>query len=237
MGLKLGTSISEYIVGGWCIGTVMDSAASRAAMPDGMSIGPRTAPNTAAINMYVDIEYWSGDKLYRRYANVTGESRGLIRARFETPEMKSGTPTETVDEPTRDRDKPSTMALSDDTGKLTLTAGSFAETVASKPTPANRNQPIRQAALNAEELAKRAEALYNTDPTGLSTERKAEIISEIADIKKATDAQVKIVTDAYDAYTTSGKTPPAWLDTANTNAKQDKAEVDAADADAPTKFA
>ena len=29
MGLKLGTRVSEYIVGGWCIGTVTDAAASR----------------------------------------------------------------------------------------------------------------------------------------------------------------------------------------------------------------
>ena len=33
MGLRLGENGGEYIVGGWCIGNVLDSAASRAALP------------------------------------------------------------------------------------------------------------------------------------------------------------------------------------------------------------
>lgn len=87
MGLKLGTRISEYIVGGWCIGTVTDAAASRASMPSGMPMGPRSAPNTAAINLHVNIEWWNGDKMHRSYCNYKGNEKGLIRARFERPEQ------------------------------------------------------------------------------------------------------------------------------------------------------
>ena len=87
MGLKLGTRVSEYIVGGWCIGTVTDAAASRASMPSGMPMGPRSAPNTAAINLHVNIEWWNGDKMHRSYCNYKGKDQGLIRPRFQQPEQ------------------------------------------------------------------------------------------------------------------------------------------------------
>lgn len=90
MGLKLGNRLSEYIIGGWCIGTVTDAAASRAAMPNGAAIGPKTAPNTAAVNLHVNIEWWNSDRMYRSYCNVKGQNRGLIRARFEPPEETAG---------------------------------------------------------------------------------------------------------------------------------------------------
>lgn len=87
MGLKLGTRFSEYIVGGWCIGTVTDAAASRASMPNGMPMGPRSAPNTAAINLHVNIEWWNADRMHRSYCNYKGDKKGIIRARFEAPEQ------------------------------------------------------------------------------------------------------------------------------------------------------
>lgn len=87
MGLKLGTRFSEYIVGGWCIGTVTDAAASRASMPNGMPMGPRSAPNTAAINLHVNIEWWNADRMHRLYCNYKGKDKGIIRARFESPEQ------------------------------------------------------------------------------------------------------------------------------------------------------
>ena len=90
MGLKLGTRVSEYIVGGWCIGTVTDAAASRASMPSGMPMGPRSAPNTAAINLHVNIEWWNGDKMHRSYCNYKGKDQGLIRPRFQQPEQDAG---------------------------------------------------------------------------------------------------------------------------------------------------
>lgn len=72
-GLKLGkkdadTVTGEYIVGGWCVGSVLDSAASRSVI--GSQV--RTAPASMAMNVNVNVEWWSGDDLYRRYMDVDG---------------------------------------------------------------------------------------------------------------------------------------------------------------------
>ena len=72
MGLRLGELGGEYIIGAWQIGTVLDSAASRAVMPGGSFTGVRTAPNTMAHNIYVNIGWWSADRLWRTYMNVEG---------------------------------------------------------------------------------------------------------------------------------------------------------------------
>jgi len=58
---------AEYILGGWCIGTVLDSAASRATIHAGQV---RTAPSSMAINVNVNVEWWSPDKLYQHYQDV-----------------------------------------------------------------------------------------------------------------------------------------------------------------------
>ena len=77
-GLKFGLPVNghtaEYIVGAWCIGTVIDSAASRAHV--GQMI--RTAPTSMALNVNVNVEWWTGDKLYKHYMDAGGlvESRG-----------------------------------------------------------------------------------------------------------------------------------------------------------------
>ena len=71
MGLRLGKDMGEYIVGGWCIGNVLDTSASRAAFPGaGTNIGVRTAPNTAAFNVNVQIDYWDSDRMWRTFMNV-----------------------------------------------------------------------------------------------------------------------------------------------------------------------
>jgi hypothetical protein len=75
MGLRLGKYISEYIVGGWCIGSVLDSAASRGSMPSGSTIGVRTAPNSSALNLNVDVSWWSADRMYRHFANVENSTK------------------------------------------------------------------------------------------------------------------------------------------------------------------
>ena len=72
MNLKLCDDFGEYIVGGWQIGNVMDTSASRAAMPQGSNIGVRTAPNSSALNINVNIGYWSPDRLQRSFSNVDG---------------------------------------------------------------------------------------------------------------------------------------------------------------------
>jgi hypothetical protein len=87
-GLKIGTDkadgkpgadaavAAEYIIGGWCVGTVLDSAASRS------TIGSqtRTAPCSMALNINVNVEWWSGDKLHRHYMDTDGSvlSRGTL---------------------------------------------------------------------------------------------------------------------------------------------------------------
>ena len=55
---------SEFIVGAWCIGTVTDSAASRAVMHANQV---RTAPSSMAINVNVNVEWWDSDMLYQKY--------------------------------------------------------------------------------------------------------------------------------------------------------------------------
>ena len=75
MGLKHGEKMSEYIVGGWHLGNVMDSAASRRAMPGSGNITMRTAPNTMAHNINVNIEWWSGDRLWDAFMNKEGKLR------------------------------------------------------------------------------------------------------------------------------------------------------------------
>ena len=71
MGLRLARDGGEYIVGGWCIGNVLDTSASRAAFPGaGTNIGVRTAPNTAALNVNVQIDWWDSDRMWRSFMNV-----------------------------------------------------------------------------------------------------------------------------------------------------------------------
>ena len=70
MGLRLGKNGGEYIVGGWCIGNVLDTSASRGSMPGtGSSIGVRTAPNSMALNINVQIDWWDPDRMWRCFMN------------------------------------------------------------------------------------------------------------------------------------------------------------------------
>jgi hypothetical protein len=80
MGLMKSKIVSEYIIGGWCVGTVMDTAASRA-ISTGMNLmGAVKRPRTSfACNVNVNVKWWSADKLYRSYMNV----QGLVRARYD----------------------------------------------------------------------------------------------------------------------------------------------------------
>jgi hypothetical protein len=72
------SGVQEVIVGGWCIGTVIDSAASRS------TIGFQTVkshPTSMAINVNVNVQWWSGDKLYKHYHDAGGlvMMRGMKR--------------------------------------------------------------------------------------------------------------------------------------------------------------
>ena len=73
MGLRLSKVGGEYIVGGWQIGQVLDSAASRGGMPGpGANMGVRTAPNTAAHTVNVQVDWWDADRMWRTFMNVEG---------------------------------------------------------------------------------------------------------------------------------------------------------------------
>jgi hypothetical protein len=56
---------SEFVVGGWCIGSVIDTAASRAAYPGVAST--RAAPSSMAMNVNVNVEWWDSDRLYSAF--------------------------------------------------------------------------------------------------------------------------------------------------------------------------
>jgi hypothetical protein len=95
MGLKIGAvrsdpskpteyfGAAEYVVGAWCIGTVTDSAASRSTVGNLV----KTAPTSMAINVNVNVQWWSADRLYKHYMdkqNLT-EMRGF-KKRAAPPE-------------------------------------------------------------------------------------------------------------------------------------------------------
>jgi hypothetical protein len=90
MGMPLGADGGRYIIGGWCIGTVIDSSAARATH-DGVSLvgAVKRAKTSHACNAIVGIEWWSADRMYRRYMNrgSAGEankpSTGTIRSRYD----------------------------------------------------------------------------------------------------------------------------------------------------------
>ena len=72
MGLKLCEKFGEYVVGGWQIGQVLDTSASRAVMPQGQLMGVRTAPNSAALNINVNVSWYTADRLARAFNNPEG---------------------------------------------------------------------------------------------------------------------------------------------------------------------
>lgn len=62
----------SYIVGAWCVGTVLDSAASRSTV--GTQV--RTNPTSMALNINVNVCWWSSDKLYKHYMDRSLVQRG-----------------------------------------------------------------------------------------------------------------------------------------------------------------
>jgi len=80
MSLTLSNDMGEYVVGGWQIGSVMDTAASRGSMPQGANLGIRSSPNSAAMNINVNVSWFSADRLCRSFNNPERS----VRQRFET---------------------------------------------------------------------------------------------------------------------------------------------------------
>jgi len=100
--------MASYIVGAWCVGTVLDSAASRAQV--GQLV--RTNPTSMALSVYVNIEWWSGDKLHRHYMDKGNDEATLARGEkrkretsnngdetpYELPAMRTAMPRVPTDE-------------------------------------------------------------------------------------------------------------------------------------------
>ena len=57
--------VTSFVLGGWCVGTVLDSAASRAMQVSVV----RASAHSMAMNVNVNIEWWSADKLHRHYGD------------------------------------------------------------------------------------------------------------------------------------------------------------------------
>ena len=91
-GLPLGMStadggVGSYIIGGWCIGTVLDAAASRS------TVGQltRTTPTSMAMQVAVDVEWCTGDDLYAKYMDKSGMTaqRGQFEYEYDPwPDVK-----------------------------------------------------------------------------------------------------------------------------------------------------
>lgn len=99
LGLKLGKiiwennkmyGVREVIVGGWCIGTVVDSAANRSTV--GFQT-VKTHPTSMAINLNVNVQWWSGDKLNKHFMDAGGDviartqKRKSVKTAWEDMEM------------------------------------------------------------------------------------------------------------------------------------------------------
>ena len=61
-----GAVLAEFVVGGWCIGNIIDSKASPAARASGV----RAAPGSMGLNVNVCVEWLSGDELFARYQDT-----------------------------------------------------------------------------------------------------------------------------------------------------------------------
>jgi hypothetical protein len=94
-----GAGAASYIVGGWCIGTILDSGASRAAVSNQV----RTAPCSMAMNINVNVQWWTADELYTHYMDVpygsgpaanaagtpaTAANESTVKSRAEATELK-----------------------------------------------------------------------------------------------------------------------------------------------------
>ena len=73
---------AEYIIGGWCIGTALDSAASRSVVGSNLV---RTAPTSHAVQANINIGWWSASKMASHYKSEGVLTRGEKRKLPEEP--------------------------------------------------------------------------------------------------------------------------------------------------------
>ena len=89
LGMPVGQNGGRYIVGGWCLGTVTDCAAASAVREYGALMGTGTKRKSSgyALGVMVNVQWWSGDQLYRKFCDrpTAGDApnRGIIRSRYD----------------------------------------------------------------------------------------------------------------------------------------------------------
>ena len=89
-GLPIGNKGGRYVIGGWCLGTVLDSSAARATH-DGVSLvgAVKRARTSHACNVIVSIEWWEADRMFRQFMNRgslgsdENAAVGVLRSRYE----------------------------------------------------------------------------------------------------------------------------------------------------------
>ena len=78
-GLKVANKGSKYaasyILGGWQLGAVLDSAASRTTIGHQVKV----SPGTYSSNVYVAVKWLSGDELARKYDNTSNRIRSVVQ--------------------------------------------------------------------------------------------------------------------------------------------------------------
>jgi hypothetical protein len=91
MGLRLcgNGGVSEYIIGGWCMGTVLDSAASRAGTGGNVMSGTvKRSRADSAPNLNVKVEFWSADRMYRSFMNAHSSVQTRYSARVSETKLR-----------------------------------------------------------------------------------------------------------------------------------------------------
>jgi hypothetical protein len=75
-GIVDGSYYAQYVVGGWSIGHVLDSAATR---PYTGMYNPLQNPLTSSLNVFVNCKWWTGNALHEAY----GSSRNAVTNQYE----------------------------------------------------------------------------------------------------------------------------------------------------------
>jgi len=79
LGLLASETCTEYIVGGWSIGNVIDNSATRP-IENRAALGVAKRNKTShACNVLVNVRWWSADRMYRNFMN----KEGALRSRFD----------------------------------------------------------------------------------------------------------------------------------------------------------
>ena len=77
---------------------MLDTSASRGTMPGtGSSIGVRTAPNSMALNVNVQIDWWDADRMWRCFMNKAATAENGVTMGSFAPRYGTTVPDSMVD--------------------------------------------------------------------------------------------------------------------------------------------